>query len=129
VARYLLDTDVIIDYLSRLPAAHSMLSQLVAKGDTLCTCDVVLAEVYAGLDTQALPAAAELLDAAEFLVTSPAMAKQAGTWRFKYARQGLQLATADVLIAATATTHQATVVTRNVRDYPMPEVSLLSTTP
>jgi predicted nucleic acid-binding protein len=129
VARYLVDTDVIIDYLNRLPAARSVLTRLVSDGDTLCTCDVVLAEVYAGLETQALPAATELLDAIEYLVTSPAMAKQAGTWRFRYARQGRQLTTTDVLVAATATAHGATIITRNVRDYPMPEVSLLSQSP
>jgi predicted nucleic acid-binding protein len=31
----------------------------------------------------------------------------------------------DALIAATAVEHNATVVTGNVRDYPMPEVSIL----
>jgi predicted nucleic acid-binding protein len=129
VARYLVDTDVIIDYLNHSLAARSMLTQLVADGDTLCTCSVVLAEVYSGLDVQATSAAAEFLEATEFLVTSPAMAKQAGTWRFGYARRGIQLATADVLIAATATAHRATVVTRNVRDYPMPELTLLSPGP
>jgi tRNA(fMet)-specific endonuclease VapC len=129
VARYLVDTDVIVDYLNHLPAARSVLTELVSDGETLCTCDVVLAEVYSGLDVQAMPAAAEFLDATEYLVTSPAIAKQAGTWRFSYARRGIQLATADVLIAATAIAHRATVVTRNVRDYRMPEVSLFSTTP
>jgi tRNA(fMet)-specific endonuclease VapC len=125
----LVDTDVIIDYLNQLPAARSVLTQLVSDGDTICTCDVVLAEVYSGLDVQAMPAAAEFLDATEYLVTSPDMAKQAGTWRFNYARRGIQLATADVLIAATATAHRATVVTRNARDYPIPELVLLSPGP
>jgi len=129
VARYLVDTDVLVDYLNRLPAARSLLTRLVSDGDALCTCDVVLAEVYSGLDVQAMPAAAEFLDATEFLVTSPAMAVQAGNWRFGYARRGVQLATADVLIAATATAHRATIITRNVRDYPMPELALLPLRP
>jgi predicted nucleic acid-binding protein len=129
VARYLIDTDVIIDYLNHLPAARSVLTELVSDGETLCTCDMVLAEVYSGLDVQAMPAASEFLDATEYLVTSPAIAKQAGSWRFSYALRGIQLATADVLIAATARAHRATVVTRNVRDYPIPELTLLSLRP
>jgi predicted nucleic acid-binding protein len=31
----------------------------------------------------------------------------------------------DMLIAATAVAHGATVVTANIRDFPVPEVSLL----
>jgi predicted nucleic acid-binding protein len=64
-----------------------------------------------------------------FLETTESAAKQAGVWRYAYARQGRQIAITDALIAATAYLNQATIVTGNIRDYPMPEVSLLPSAP
>lgn len=60
-----------------------------------------------------------------FLPTSPAIAQQAGTWRYDFARRGLQLSTTDTLVAATAHAHGATIVTGNASDYPMSEIALL----
>jgi predicted nucleic acid-binding protein len=54
------------------------------------------------------------------------VAVQAGTYRCRYARQGQTIATADALIAATAIEHNAILVTDNPKDYPMPEIRLLS---
>lgn len=42
-----------------------------------------------------------------------------------YRARGLQLPATDCLIAATAHEHGALVITRNVKDFPMPEVTLL----
>jgi predicted nucleic acid-binding protein len=125
VARYLLDTDAIIDYLFGIPSSVTLIQDLHQRGDTLCVCDVVIAEVFAGLRPPHREAAERLLAACLFLPPSPAIAQQAGTWRYEFARRGLQLATTDTLIAATADAHGATVVTGNTKDYPMPEVELL----
>lgn len=124
MASYLLDTDAIIDYLFGIPSSVALLQGLQSKGDLLCVCDVVTAEVYAGLKPEHREPAERLLNACMFLGTGPEAAKQAGEWRYAYARQGVVLATTDVLIAATAHAHQATVVTGNAGDYPMPEVAV-----
>lgn len=125
MARYLLDTDAIIDYLFGIPSSVSLIQDLHERGDTLCVCDVVIAEVYAGLRPQHGEAAEKLLSACTFLPTSLAIAQQAGMWRYDFARKGVQLATTDTLVAATAHAHGATIVTGNTKDYPMPEISLL----
>ena len=44
---------------------------------------------------------------------------------FKRRDRGRTLALADCLIAATAALEGATLATGNVRDYPMPEITLL----
>ena len=126
MARFLLDTDAVVDYINQRPEVSMLLRRLASAGDTTCVCTVVLAEVHSGLGERYQPRALELLAASEYLPASEAIARQAGAWRYAYARRGIQLSTTDVLVAATALAYSATVVTRNVRDYPMPEVSILS---
>jgi predicted nucleic acid-binding protein len=121
----LLDTDAIIDYLRRRSPALALLGNLYARGDDLCVSDVVVAEVYSGVHENIRPRVERLIDSLQFLVTSPEVAVQAGEWRYEYRRGGRQLGVADCLIAATAHAHAATVVTGNVRDFPMPEVVVL----
>ena len=125
MALYLLDSDAVIDYLNRFPSTLSLLVDLTDGGDTLCVCDVALAEVYAGLYPEYEPVAADFLPSLRFLSTSSEAAEQAGRWRFRYARRGRNVPLTDALIAATALHHAATIVTGNVRDYPMPGVSVL----
>jgi predicted nucleic acid-binding protein len=125
MARYLLDSDVVIRYIAGMPPTVALIAGFFAQGDRLCSCDVVIAEVYSGMRPERARVTTELLASMEYLTTSARMAAQAGSWRYDFFRLGRPLATTDVLIAATAFTHGATVVTGNVRDYPMPEVSLL----
>ena len=128
MASYLLDADAVIDYIKRYPPTIELIRRLIANEDRLCTCDIVLAEVYSGLMPQDEPAGVAFLSAMEFLPASAAAAEQAGRWRYQFARQGRMLPTTDALVAATALEYGATVVTANARDYPMPEVSVLSLT-
>ncbi|MBI2912277.1 MAG: PIN domain-containing protein [Chloroflexi bacterium] len=126
MARYLLDSDAVIDYLKSVPASVALLQDLDARGEFLCLCSVVVAEVWSGLRPDLREATGRRLRLLEFLATGPEEAAQAGQWRYDYARQGVTLATTDALIAATAHAHGATVVTGNVRHYPMDEVRVLA---
>jgi predicted nucleic acid-binding protein len=49
-------------------------------------------------------------------------ARRAGSYRHAFARRGVQLTTADTLIAAVARTARATLVTRNRKDFPMNDI-------
>ena len=122
---HLLDTDAVIDYLKGFANSVAFIQGLHRRGETLAVCDIVIAEVYAGLHPQDRAKAAVLLNTLTFLPTTAAIAQQAGEWRYAFARQGIQLATSDTLVAATAYFHQATIVTANLKDYPMKEVTLL----
>lgn len=119
MARYLLDTDAAIDYLKGFAPSVSLIQDLHSKGNFLCVCDVVIAEVYSGLRPNDRKKAARLLDACFFLPTSAEIAKHAGQWRYKYARRGIILSTTDVLIAATADAHRAVILTGNLDHYPI----------
>ncbi len=125
MARHLLDTDAIIDYLVGVPASVALIQELFQRGDLLCVGAVGIAEVYAGLRPADHEKAQALLASLTFLPTSAAAAQQAGAWRYHYARQGMALSTTDTLVAATAYEHQASVVTGNLSDYPMSEITVL----
>ncbi|HYI13929.1 MAG TPA: PIN domain-containing protein [Thermomicrobiales bacterium] len=121
----MIDSDLLIDYVRGIPATVAHIQQLQASGEILCTCDVVIAEVESGLSSAQSPAAQVLVDELVLLERNASAARQAGRWRYDYARKGIALSTTDTLIAATALAHAAAILTRNVRHYPMPELSIL----
>ena len=125
MARYLLDTSALIDFAKGYEPAHATLVQLVEAGDELGVCPVNLAEFYAGLEPSQYPLWDEFFAALGYWPISPGSARQAGVWRYSYARQGTPLSTADTLIAAVALEQAAVLITGNVKDYPMPELQLL----
>jgi predicted nucleic acid-binding protein len=125
VARYLLDTDAVIDYLHGIDTTVSLVRSIFARGDSLCLCAMVISEVYAGLRPEDHDRTHGFLFGCEFLLAAPDSARQAGEWRYRHARRGVAVSTTDALIAATAVAHQATIVTGNVADYPMSEISVL----
>jgi tRNA(fMet)-specific endonuclease VapC len=112
---HLLDTDAIIDLLYNIPATVTLARELSSCGEILCVCDIVVGEVCTGLHPHERSRADALLSGMRFLVTSLAAARQAGEWRYAYARRGQPLAITDCIIAGTAVAHGATLVTGNVK--------------
>jgi len=125
MALYLLDADAVADYGHRVPASSALIEDLFLQNHQVCVSDVVVAEVYSGLRPTQLVRTETLLGRCRFLLTEMQAALRAGRWRYDFARQGVQLAVTDCLIAATAWQHGATVVTGNTRHFPMDEVTLL----
>src|SRR4051812_7355662 len=125
MTRYLLDSDSVIDYLKGFSGTVTLLQGLDAQGETPCSCDITVAEVYAGLDEPDRGRAERLLRTLEFLPATHEAARTAGEWRYIYKRQGRILSTTDCLIAAIALEYRATIVTGNIRHFPMPELTLL----
>ena len=124
MTRYLLDTDTVIDFLKGYASTIEFINGLFWQGDTLCTCDVVIAEAFAGLHPHQREQGEPLLDSLRFLPISLGAARQAGLWRSEFARRGWQLSTTDCLIAAIAVEHRTRLITANIRHYPMDEVHL-----
>lgn len=64
----------------------------------------------------------EIFDSVAFWAMEPGDAKQSGIYRYDFARRGIQLGLGDTLIAAVAKRIGATIVTNNVKDFPMTDV-------
>jgi predicted nucleic acid-binding protein len=119
----LLDSTVLIDYLRGRPAVQRVRS-LRARGDTACTTPINVEEVVRGLRPSEQPTADEFFAGLVTLPIGLAEGRQAGTWRREYAARGRTLWQADCLIAASAVSYDATLVTGNPKDFPMRGVRL-----
>ena len=77
-------------------------------------------QVTAGVPPERRAHWVTVLSTLEYWDTTFAASRQAGAWLHDYRLQGTTLGTADTLTAAVAVAVGATLLTRNVKDYPMP---------
>ncbi len=125
MANYLLDTTALVDYLRGRQGVLEMFNTLAGQGNRLGVCCISIAELYAGVSRESRAAADRLTGSLDYYDVSQEVAKEAGRYRFEFARRGTVLSTADTLIAATAIDQRAILVTANTKDFPMEEIQLL----
>jgi predicted nucleic acid-binding protein len=124
MATFLLDSSVIIDALNGKRNRNQMLKGLLQQGHLLACCSINVTEVYASLRPQEETRTRELLESLQYFPIAWPVARMAGLLKRDYARKGITLATTDVTIAATAIHHQLTLITDNLKHYPMKELSI-----
>lgn len=112
----LIDTDVLIDYLREREEAVVFLNSLV---DEIAISAITVAELYAGVREGAERAKLDtFVSAFEVIRVDVAIAMQGGLYRRDFVRShGVGLA--DALIAASAVSCGATLVTLNRKHFPM----------
>ena len=115
--RYLIDSTLLIDHANGDAAAGQLLRTLVEEGHELFTCDVVTCETLSRGDDEQLRHLATLLDALEYISTSPSAARWAAESRRQRHATGGKRSLGDSLIAGVAAALEATVVTRNRPDF------------
>ena len=116
VKRFLLDTDIVVEYLRGRKPAITYLEKL--EGDLFISV-ITVAELFAGVagkeESQSLD---QFLQAFEVVPLDEDLAKEGGLYRKGFFRShGIGLA--DALIAATVDRIHATLVTFNRRHFPM----------
>ena len=121
---FLADTTALIDLSKSFEPTSSFIKQLSAAGEDLGVSPITIAEFYAGLTPRQYADWDEFFASLTFCPISFEASIQAGKWRSSYRAQGIQLSTADTLIAAVAAALGAVVLTSNVKHYPM-QVRLL----
>jgi len=116
VSRLLLDSCILIDYLRAHSPAVDYIQGLSAAP---LLSAVTIAEVYVGVRDRAEERGVEsLVDFFVVLAVDGQIARRGGALRRRFARShGTGLL--DALIAATAEVHDARLVTRNARNFPM----------
>ena len=124
--RYLLDSTLLMDHGNRDTQAISLLAQLFQDGHELYTCDVVTCETLSLGDARDLRHIRSLLDALEYVATTPQAAQWAADSRMRRHRSGGRLGLGDALVAGIASTLGAAVVTRNRPDFERQGVPVLS---
>jgi len=123
MATYLIDSSVIIDTINGKRGRAQLLKDLILQGNLLACCSINVTEVYAGMRPHEEIRTGELLTSLQlFPVTFP-VARLAGLLKRDHAKKGVTLAATDVTIAAVAIHNGLTLITDNVKHYPMKELS------
>ncbi len=116
MTRYVLDASFLIDHLRGDRGATDRFNALNEGGDELVVCGVSAGEAWSGRPNER-GAVDRLLRYLEFVQPGAASSRLAGIWRSEARERGRTLAMTDALIAATAFHVDATVLTRNIRDF------------
>lgn len=118
-----LDSTVLIDALRGRPAADRIEDLLIAR-ELLLTTAVNVEELVRGLRPADRDGLDLLLTGLRILPIRRQEAERAGRWRQDFAARGVTLHQADCLIAAAALTAGGRLATANVKDFPMPELTV-----
>jgi predicted nucleic acid-binding protein len=116
MARYLLDTTVFIDHAFGVHGASELIERLFGETGDIFTCDAVVAEVLSSGSDADIVIIEHLVRSLEYVSTSPDAAKHAGVLRRRLGRTSPRRL-GDALIAGVAWSLEATVVTRNPKDF------------
>ena len=122
--RIVLDSSFLIDHLLGDAAARSRMAKIFEDGDEPYVTDVIVCEVRAGLRAEDEHYLIGLLEPLEFVQPGPDQAMTAGRWRAELRARGRTLSLPDALIASSADSLSAAVLTRNTRDFAMTPVAV-----
>ena len=124
MATFLLDTSVIVDALNNKRGRVALLVQMLKEGHLLACCPINLTEVYAGMRPKEETTTEAFLASLRFYEINAPAARLAGLLKRDYARKGKTLNLGDVMIAGVAIQHHLTLLTDNLKDFPMEDLSL-----
>src|SRR3990167_2487757 len=116
--KYLIDTDVLIDYLRGASQAEQFLEKIISHS-VCCLSVITVAELYAGVKSEKEQHIIDkMLQIFEIVDINEAIAPIGGFYRRDFSKShGVGLA--DALIAATVEHHEAQLVTFNKKHFPM----------
>jgi len=123
--RYLLDTTVVIDFARGRASAVALVLSLFGEPNDVYVCDAVVTESLSSGSDDEVETIGALLRPLEYVSTSPDAARWAGASR-RALRRTSRRELGDSIIAGVAWSLQATVVTRNRKDFEIQGVPVLS---
>ena len=124
--KYLLDTNIIIDYLRQYQPTIDNVNKRLDTDEDLSISIITIAEVYSGQSTFNVEAVQDIRDIIKYIRKMPItelIAKTAGAIKRDY-----QTDLVDAIIAATAIVYDMTLITRNLKHFTnIPNLDLLDT--
>lgn len=126
---FLFDTNIISELFRRQPNLGVVAFSQQVKRIYLSV--ISIEEIAFGLSAKPIPQLSKRFEsfvAAQCIVLpiSADIARQCGEMRGQLRTRGISRTQADMLIAATAKCHQLTLVTRNVRDFELCDISIVN---
>jgi predicted nucleic acid-binding protein len=119
----LLDTNILIRYLRKVPGFLDLLGQLEAGG--LYISAMTRLEIVRGMRDRERTKTFDLLNSVETVPMTAEIADMAGEFIRSWRSRGVILGDADAIIAASAMYHNLTLVTTNARHFPVSGLTVL----
>jgi predicted nucleic acid-binding protein len=121
---FLLDTNIIVDTLRKRNDRHLLVYEFLEQGQPLASCPITITEIYAGMRPQEDKPTRAFMQSLLFLEITNEIAEQAGLLKAQYAKRGRTISFQDASIAAVCIAYGCTLVTENIKDFPMPELQI-----
>lgn len=115
----LVDTPIIVDHLRNDPRAVALMADLFAREDRVWAATPTRTEIIAGLRPPELQPMGRLFAVMSWIDVDTVIADAAGELARRYHASHSGIDTVDYLIAAAAESIGASLVTLNVRHFPM----------
>lgn len=122
---YLIDTDIVIWVLRGNLHYTTFIKKLAQKGD-LSISTITVAEIYKNIFPSEIAKTEAFLKEITSCDITPPIAKQGGFYWQSYFKKLRNLSLTDCLIAATANVHNLTLVTLNIKHFPMKDIKILN---
>jgi predicted nucleic acid-binding protein len=117
----LIDSDILIDHLRKVRHAFDFLNQELDSGAMLFISVISRTEIMAGIRKDEENSVAALFDILTPVDVDTAIADNAGNYLRKFAKSHA-LSIGDAIIAATCREMRLTLITRNLKHYPMKDI-------
>lgn len=124
--RLVLDTNIVIDLLRKVPPVVERFLALVEAGTEFLVCPIVVAEVYAGAFQSEYKDIEALFDLCHRVDMDTDTGRVAGMYAKEYAKAFQGIALEDYVLAATARTHGCPLWTHNRKHYPMRDIDVMA---
>lgn len=122
---YVLDTDIVIWYLRRNKRIIQSVEEIV-KPDKTGISTITVAEVYKHILTSEIHRTEDFLKLQEIISVDAVIAKSAGFYWQEFSKKLKNLSITDCIVAATAKTQNAPLLTLNTRHFPMKDIKVVS---
>ncbi len=122
---YLLDSDIIIDYLAKRESTVALIEKIIQLDELPAVSVLTEIEVKVGLKDNQIPKINKFFDALTIIPVTNDIAQLAIEFIRSFSKKGKVLHLVDTCIAATALSNNLILITNNKKDYPMGELKLL----
>lgn len=125
MARHLLDSDVLIFALRGRPGTVAFVQDLLRE-EVPAISALSYFEVWTGVRPHEEESVRAFLSSLDVVPVTGEIAHQAGEYSRAFRKRGITLGVMDNLIAATAKVHHLSLVTGNIRDFPMTDIQTVA---
>jgi len=124
MGNFLLDSNVIINFLLNKPSTVKLIKEFLYSGDSLVTSAICIAEVQLGVRENEKEKTDMFADSLEVFDITVEIGRIGAFYVREYKNKGVTLNLIDCLVAATCVLNNLILVTYNKRHFGIPELKL-----